>query len=264
MPVTSSCRGGGNETTTKTPRWPLRPSSGIRVAKNSSGRSWFDIWPRKKQERQTCFYFTAFASKTSTMRVLLDTDMFCKLAAVDLLVPSLEVVGSSLSDCSVLPSLPSKLLRGKLVVDLGLTECQRLLPLARQLRAIPDGDPARLDQFLAWGIKLDPGEAQIFAVGSADQTSLVFTGDKRAMAEAGRVPELVQLLGSRVVSLEAAIIALIQDRGVDHVVAKLTSKGQTDMMLRVCCASCDPLDCFRRYLTEIHMRVGSGLLWGHA
>lgn len=48
-------------------------------------------------------------------RLLLDTDIFCKLGVADLLDDTLSILGLKYSDCSRLPALPHMLRRGRLV-----------------------------------------------------------------------------------------------------------------------------------------------------
>lgn len=119
------------------------------------------------------------------MRVLLDTDAFCKLASADLLEPSLEILGCQLSDCARLRALPYMLGRGRLHEQYG-DEASAALVLAAEKVPImsPPGDEW-LDR-LAQVEAIDPGEAQIFAKAAEGGQMVIDRGQACAPGPRGR------------------------------------------------------------------------------
>ena len=97
------------------------------------------------------------------MRLLVDTDVFCKLGMGGLLHDAIALLGADVSECGRLPALHHMLQWGRLRKVYGPEACDALLPLANEVPiAIQPGDTwlDRLTPFEA----IDPGEAQIFAV----------------------------------------------------------------------------------------------------
>ena len=94
-------------------------------------------------------------------RLLVDSDIFCKLGLTGLLEPAVAIFDVALGDSACLPALPHMLRRGKLPKLFGTAECEALIPLAEKLSAMPIVT-ASLDR-LANVDRIDVGEAHIFS-----------------------------------------------------------------------------------------------------
>ena len=120
------------------------------------------------------------------MRLLVDTDVFCKLGVACLFDETLSALKLKASDCGRLPALPYMLRRGSLPNKFGSNECNALIPAAERFAVIGTPDAAWFD-LLAPIQVIDPGEAQIFAM-AAQHSLTVLTGDKRALRAIKDVP----------------------------------------------------------------------------
>src|ERR1700722_4802047 len=109
------------------------------------------------------------------LRLLVDSDVFCKLAIAGLLEPAVAIFGVSLAECGCLPALPHMLRRGKLPRMYGPPACEALVSVANSL-SVTLATTASLDK-LANVERIDVGEAQIFSA-VADLGILALTGDK--------------------------------------------------------------------------------------
>ncbi len=67
------------------------------------------------------------------MRLLVDTDAFCKLAVGGVLHDAIALLGADLSECGRLPALPHMLRRGGLRKKFGPKACDALLPVANEV-----------------------------------------------------------------------------------------------------------------------------------
>ena len=92
------------------------------------------------------------------MRLLVDSDAFCKLAASDLLSDAAALFRAKLAECGRLPALPYMLKRGGLPQTYGTAACGRLIPLAENMPAVEHASTSWLEQ-LAPNPAIDPGEA---------------------------------------------------------------------------------------------------------
>lgn len=99
------------------------------------------------------------------MRLLVDTDAFCKLAVGSVLRDAVELLGASLRECGRLPALPHMLRKGRLREMFGPQACDALLPVADAVPVVIRSSNAWLDR-LAPIQDIDPGEAQIFAAAA--------------------------------------------------------------------------------------------------
>ena len=99
------------------------------------------------------------------MRLLVDSDAFCKLAASDLLSDAAALFHAELGECGRLPALPHMLRRGQLRRTYGTTACDRLIPLAESMPPVVDSSTSWLEQ-LTHIPDIDPGEAILFATAA--------------------------------------------------------------------------------------------------
>ena len=195
------------------------------------------------------------------MRVLLDTDAFCKLASADLLELSLEILGCQLSDCARLPALPYMLRRGRLHEQYG-DEASAALVLAAEKVPImsPPGDEW-LDR-LAQVEAIDPGEAQIFAK-AAEGGQMVITGDKRALRALAGVSGVSEALSGKVIVLEAILSSLCESLGVEHVRQAIRPVVASDTMIRVCfsASNLSPPEALASYFNDLAAEILPLVLW---
>ena len=71
------------------------------------------------------------------MKVLVDTDAFCKLGLAGLLADVVGVLGAPLSDCARLPALPHMLRRGGVQRRYGEANCRSLIGTATVIPSLP-------------------------------------------------------------------------------------------------------------------------------
>ncbi len=195
------------------------------------------------------------------MTVLIDTDAFCKLALAGLLEPSVDIMGSELSDCARLPALPHMLRRGRLYKRYGSDACAALLPVANMIPALIPPGSEWLDR-LTPESTIDPGEAQIFAK-AAEENLMVITGDKRALKALGRISEFPEALAGKVVVLEAILISLCEAMGAEAVRQAIRPVEAFDTMIRVSFSSGNPSpsEALASYFDDLSADVQPLVLW---
>ena len=96
------------------------------------------------------------------MRLLIDTDAFCKLAVGGLLHDALNLLSVDLIECGRLPALPYMLRKGRLRRLFGEDLCDKLIPLAESIPVADQPSNSWLDKLIDIHT-IDPGEAQIMA-----------------------------------------------------------------------------------------------------
>ena len=195
------------------------------------------------------------------MDVLVDSDVFCVLGASNLLEPALQSFQSRLQDSRRLPALPYMLQRGTLLDSYGGEVCARLRTVARTIPVV--GEPStRWIDILSSVTDVDPGEAQLLAKAAEDRL-IVMTGDKRALCAIRTMPELCVALSGRVVVLEAIMISLCTDLGVDVVSKAIRPVRHVDTALRICFsdARATPVEALSSYFEDLVRRVRPLVLW---
>ncbi len=194
------------------------------------------------------------------MKLLIDSDAFCKLGIAGVLDDLAAQLGATLTEAGRLPALPHMLRRGKLRRLYGGANCDSLLTLANALRPVPDAPPEWLDALVHLD-GVDPGEAQLFAL-AASQCLYVATGDKRALRALRGVPQLVDALDGRVVVMEAALLSACTTLGVDVVRLRVVPLGEADTMIRVCFSgNGDPRQGLLSYLEHTEQEMQPLTLW---
>lgn len=195
------------------------------------------------------------------MKLLLDSDTFCKLAVADLLSAIIQLVGASLSDCARLPALPHMLRRGSLPRAFGVDNCLALLPLAESLPSISEPNPQWLEVF-ATVPNIDPGEALLLAV-AADGEVLLLSGDKRAMRALPQAAGALDALQGKIVTVEAVLIALHERLGADELRARVSRLRPFDKTAQVCFSdgNADPLAALWSYYNSLCSEVAPLSLW---
>jgi hypothetical protein len=172
------------------------------------------------------------------MQVLIDTDVFCKLAIADLLADSLRLLAARIAECGRLPALPHMLRRGRLPAQYGEDACARLLPLAQEMPTAPAAGSSWLDR-LVGAPEIDPGEAQLFAA-AAERGMMLMTGDNRAIKALKSIDGFPEALSGRIVTHVAILQALCDDLGSATVRGRVGSLMSLDKTIRVCFSGGSP------------------------
>lgn len=195
------------------------------------------------------------------MKLLVDSDLFCKLGIANLLLPALSLLQSSLSECGRLPALPYMLRRGSLPKLYGAPACDALIGTANAMSVIPEPDITWLEKLTPLDA-VDPGEAQLFAVAS-DLGLPVLSGDKRSLQAIKAINELVPVLRERVIVLEAILLALCDALGHSDVRNRIAPLVAVDRMIQVCFSdgNPDPRQGLLSYYQDLQREVAPLILW---
>ena len=196
------------------------------------------------------------------MRLLVDSDAFCKLAASDLLSDAAALFHAELGECGRLPALPHMLRRGRLRQTYGAAACDRLMPLAESMPRVVDSPTSWLEQLMHIPA-IDPGEAILFAT-AADLRLPVVTGDIRSLRALKSLDRFPEALSSRIAVVEAVLLALCSHLGTAAVRARVESVPQADTVMRICFSPGveDPESALRSYFRDRKRELAPLVLWG--
>lgn len=195
------------------------------------------------------------------MPSLIDSDLFAKLGIAGLLTPLLEILGIEPSECRRLPALPHMLRRGGLRRLYGDAACDGLIATAEAIPIAPAASTVWLAR-LAGVPQIDPGEAQLLAC-AAEHGLLLVTGDKRALIALASIEGFAEPLSGRVVSLEAAALALCQRLGDEYVRAAVAPLLAKDRSLRIwfSASNAKPREAIASYFESLKREVAPLALW---
>lgn len=195
------------------------------------------------------------------MKLLVDTDAFCKLGVAALLPDAALLLNSTPADCGRLAALPRMLRRGGLRKRFGAESCDALIPFAEAMSVVPEADTTWLDRFVA-AEGIDPGEAQLFAF-SAEHGLPILSGDKRALRAVKSVDGLATAIAGRVVVMEAILLALCQQLGAAEIRRRLAAINGQDVMIDICFSpsNADPREALRSYYQSLAAEVAPLVLW---
>jgi hypothetical protein len=195
------------------------------------------------------------------MKLLVDTDAFCKLGITGLLQDAVRILGADLRECGRLPALPYMLSRGSLRKHFGAEACDGLISLADAMPVVPEPSIAWLDKFTAIEA-IDPGEAQIFAA-AAEFGLMVVSGDKRALRAMTSIEGLPDALAGRIVVLEAILLALCERLGSEDLRRRVAPLIALNKTVEVCFSpgSSDPREGLRSYYRSLAADVEPLVLW---
>ena len=195
------------------------------------------------------------------MKLLVDTDAFCKLGIAGLLRDAVNILGANLQECGRLPALPHMLRRGSLRKQFGAEACDGLISLADTMPVVPEPSVAWLDKFTAIET-VDPGEAQILAA-AAEFGLLVVSGDKRALGAIKVIEGLADALAGRIAVLETILLALCERLGPGEVRRRVTPLADQDKMIAVCFShgTEDPREGLQSYYKSLAVDIEPLILW---
>ena len=195
------------------------------------------------------------------MKLLIDTDAFCKLAVGGILEDGLRLLGVDLNECGRLPALPYMLRRGRLPRKYGADICNALVPIADGIPVIPQPGNAWLDVLTPLE-SIDPGEALIFAA-AAEHGKCLLSGDKRALRIVKDVAGFPAAMNGRILVLEAVLIALCDRLGPEAVRSRIPPLMSNDQVVQICFsnASEDPRDGLLSYFEDLSSELAPLLLW---
>ena len=195
------------------------------------------------------------------MKLLVDTDIFCKLGISELLKRAIELLGADVTECGRLAALPHMLKRGSLTTTYGSQKCEDLLPVAQSMSVVDQFDDVWLDK-LTQLQSIDIGEAQLFAAG-AESGLIVMTGDKRALRALKNIPDFTDSLTGRIVVMETILIALCDTFGSDEVRRCVQDLTASDKMVQICFSSgvSNPIEGLMSYYADLKVELNPLILW---
>ena len=195
------------------------------------------------------------------MRLVVDTDAFCKLATGGLFYDAINLLGADLPECGRLPALPFMLRRGRLREVFGPDKCDALIPVADIVPVAVQPSDIWLDRLTPIQA-IDPGEAQLFAT-AAEAGLIVVSGDKRALRALKDVAGFADALASRIVVLEAILLALCDRLGPEDVRQRVQPLATLDKVVQVCFSTAneDPRDALLAYYGSLAAELTPLVLW---
>lgn len=195
------------------------------------------------------------------MRLLVDTDAFCKLAIGGVLDDAVQLLGADISACGRLPALPYMLRGRKLRKLFGADMCDSLVPRAHGIPAMSPVGNDWLERFT--GIPtIDAGEAQLFAA-AAEHGMVVLTGDKRALRALKNVSGIATALSGRIVVFEAVLLALCDHLGAAELRRRIRPLVTCDQVVKICFSNpdSDPYEGLRSYFQHLVAELSPLVLW---
>ncbi len=195
------------------------------------------------------------------MKLLVDTDIFCKLQMAGLLNEAVGLLAAAMDDCGRLAALPYMLRKGGLRRQFGADVCDAMVPVAEAVPVVPDPSALWLDKLIPVA-GIDIGEAQLFAA-AAEVGLLVMSGDKRALRALRSVAGVPEVLAERIVVHEAVLLALCDSLGADAVRKRVTPIVGVDKMVQVCFSStnANPAEALLSYYDSLAAELAPLVLW---
>ncbi len=195
------------------------------------------------------------------MKLLFDTDAFCKLGIASLLEDTAHIFGATLQECGRLYALSFMLRKGRLRNLYGGPACDALIPVANAIPVVPEPSDTWLEKLTAIEA-IDPGEAQIFAV-AAERGQPFLSGDKRALNALKGVDDFIPALDGRVVVMEAVLLTLCDRIGQDEIRQRVAPLTSVDRMVAVCFSdeNPNPSDALVSYFQDLETKLAPLKLW---
>ena len=195
------------------------------------------------------------------MRILIDTDAFCKLAIGGVLKDSVRLFGAELTECGRLPALPYMLRRGSLRTKYGPERCDDLVSTMSNMPIVTSSSDSYIDRLTAIR-NIDPGEAQLFAKAAETEIHLI-TGDKRSLRALKNVTVMANVLSGHIIVLESILLALCDHLGTKEVRQRIQGLGRFDSVVQICFSelNSDPVTCLLSYFHGLVEEVKPLILW---
>lgn len=174
------------------------------------------------------------------MKLLIDTDAFCKLGIAGLLEDAVAQLGLRLADCGRLAALPYMLRRGRLLRRYGVDTCRSLTASAMTIPVCPQPRAEFIDPFTQ-NEAIDPGEAELFAA-AIEFDLLVLSGDKRAIRSLKNTTAVHQMLAQRILVIDAILLELCDRLGPAELRRRVAPLVAHDQLVAICfgAANSDP------------------------
>lgn len=195
------------------------------------------------------------------MKLLFDTDAFCKLGIASLLEDAAHIFGATLQECGRLYALPFMLRKGGLRKLYGEPACDALIPVANAIPVVPQPSDIWLEKLTAVE-EIDPGEAQIVSV-AAEQGQPFVSGDKRALKALKGIGDFVPALERRVVVIEAVLLTLCDRIGQGEMRRRVAPLAMVDRTVDICFSSGnqDPSTALLSYYRALEGELAPLRLW---
>jgi hypothetical protein len=199
--------------------------------------------------------------------VLADIDLFCKLANWDMLDCIPAIFGCSWNEIASLSTLKFRIQReitsGKPRLLKTPEIAAKALAIVEAMRTLPEPSEAVIAD-LQRVPTIDPGEAVLFAVASADPSARILTGDKRALIGLYSATKDSGLLTlhRRVICLEQVVGEALLRNGIAWLREKICSHRDIDTAIAAIMGSrCDASDTsvlegLRSYVNSLSIQCG--------
>lgn len=194
-------------------------------------------------------------------RLLVDTDVFCKLFVAGLFADAIAVLGVSIQECGRLPALPYMLRRGRMRQILGGD-------VSDELAFHAEGMPVAMEPSQSWLEPLvevesiDAGEAQLLAT-CAEHRLFLLTADKRGLLGLSTVAGYPQALSGRIIILEAILAELCVKVGENEIRSRIQPMVTMDVAVKNCFSNSEesPLVGLISYYDDLAANVEPLQLW---
>jgi hypothetical protein len=171
-----------------------------------------------------------------------DNDIIVKLATFDLYDEALAALGVGYHEAFVLDTAKFKLGAAgqqagveKAKRRLGDKVHQRVVDFLHKVHEVKVAPPSPAHALLCGVPNIDPGEAILIAAAADEETSLLVTGDKkavRAFAATGPCAPLVEALQGRFVCLEQILLRVMDRIGFQPLLQKVVPVMECDSSIR--------------------------------
>ena len=195
------------------------------------------------------------------IKILVDTDIFCKLGVAGLLRDVLNIFRATPQQCGRLRALPHMLKKGRLPKRYGMPACETLRPIAESMSIMPTPGDMWLDKLI--GVEaIDVGEAQLLAAAAESETILL-TGDKRALQALKGLIDFTQVLSGKIVVLEAVLLTLCHQIGTEEVRRRIVPLAALDKVVEICFSkkNHDPPQGLQSYFRQLAGDLMPLILW---
>lgn len=167
-----------------------------------------------------------------------DVDVLLKLAACGLLEELVVLLGVGDDEVCILGTAIHKIQQLGRQAKYPVEVVAQAVDFCERHVNLPDAtDASAFQQLVALGEGMEVGEAVMYSVALAHPGSLVVSGDKRAMARLGRLPQddrLLRGLQGRVICFEELLFRYWERHGFDRLRDRCCQGLEADGVLRLC------------------------------